>query len=190
MAISHQTRPANEPSAPRIGLSRTRLRLTCARLGSFSEIKSILGLGSSRPRIKTACSDSSRPSAPRISDSRSRLAFLGLWCLGPFDWPRIHRAALRIARAADCVLLRTCSTQKRLDGVARALIVCYNACAADSALLRTCSTQKQLAGVARALNVCYTAQTAARVLSDGARCQQRALFLATERAAVKHARSR
>jgi len=59
---SNGGRPANEPSVPRIDHSRTRLGVTSARLGSFSEIKSILGLGSSRPRIKTACSDSSRPS--------------------------------------------------------------------------------------------------------------------------------
>jgi len=44
------SRPANEPSVLRIGHSQTRLGLTCARLGSFSEIKSILGLGSSRLR--------------------------------------------------------------------------------------------------------------------------------------------
>ena len=43
-------RPATEPSKPRITLSRSRLGLSRARLGSFSVIKSFLGLGSAWPR--------------------------------------------------------------------------------------------------------------------------------------------
>ena len=92
-------RPANEPSAPRIDHSQTPLGVTSARLGSFSEIKSILGLGSSRPRIKNRVLGLVSAEQAENGYSRSRLAFLGLRCLWPFDWPRIHRAALRIACA-------------------------------------------------------------------------------------------